>query len=383
MQRHILVIFINICRFLLALTFLFSGFVKAVDPLGMATKLQAYFAHWQIHISEHSLILTVLAVSIAVAEFMLGVYLFLGMRRKFSSVATFSIMVAMTVLTLYIYFYNPVPDCGCFGDAIKLSNGESLLKNIVLLGASAFVVFFPQHIRRLVSERNQWATSIVAFIYIFSLSLYSRHYLPALDFTAYKVGTDIRSARNGTLGEEAFEEYANLWMMGTGEVDLTDSLLNDSGYTFLLTSPNLESADDGISDRINDLHDLCADKHIRLYMLTASDSTAIGRWIDRTGAAYPFLLGEKEQIEAMVHSNPGLLLLKDGHISGKWSANNLPSEEDFDTALKPQPIGMSQQVSKLAIIFFVPLFFVIFADNIWVGSKYFKRHRQRRKHRIQ
>lgn len=327
--------------------------------------------------------LTALAIFLAVAEFMLGVYLFLGMRRKFASITTFIVMLAMTALTVYIYIYNPVTDCGCFGDAIKLTNGETLLKNIILLGAATLVLCFPQHMRRLVSERNQWLTSIVAIIYIISLALYSRHYLPALDFSPYKVGTDIRASREGKLGEKAFEDFANLWMMGKGDIDMVDSLLNDTGYTFLLVSPNLQTADDGISDRINDLHDLCADTRIHLYMLTASDSMAIGHWIDRTGAAYPFLLGEKEQISTMAHSNPGLLLLKDGRIFGKWSANNLPAEEGFSQALQPHSSDMSKEISKLAIIFFVPLFFVIFADNIWVGSKYFKRHRQRRRRHSQ
>lgn len=382
-MRGLLIIFINLCRFLLSATFLLSGFAKAVDPQGMATKLNAYFVHIGWYFDSHGLTLVVLAISIAVFEFMLGVYLFLGMRRKLSTLVSFILMLMMTAITIYIYIYNPVPDCGCFGDALHLTHGETLLKNIILSFAAICLTFYPQHIKRLVSERNQWASAIVAFLYIFSIGLYSRHYLPLLDFTPYKTGTNIRAARNGELTEKELEQFALLWLNDKTGEDVTEVILADTGYTFLLTSSRLTTADDGVSDRINDLYDRCVDRSIKMYGLTASDTLAIQHWVDRTGAAYPFLTGETEVIETMVRSNPGLLLLKDGKIYRKWSANDLPEEEEFENALQAQSYDLLAEVSRLLLAFFIPLFFVIFADNMWVGAKYWKRYLWRRSIRKQ
>lgn len=370
--------FVYLCRILLGVVFLVSGFVKAIDPQGMAIKLNAYLSHWDFDLMAHTLLPALFAVALACVEFMLGIYLLLGIRRKSTSIFTFLLMLVMTALTVYIYVYNPVSDCGCFGDAVKLTNGETLAKNIVLLTASTFVLLFPQRIKRFMSERNQWIVSIFSFIYLLSVAIYSLHYIPLVDFTPYKIGTDIRSARTGALGDKAFEDFVNLWVT-KGDEDITDSLLNDTGYTFILTSPRLETADDGISDRINDLDDFCQDRHIRLIAVTASDSSAIHDWTDKTGAAYPFYSGDMEQLEAMVRSNPGLLLLKNGKLTGKWSSNNLPTEKDSQQILKGRTTDSLQQITQLILLFFIPLFIVIFADNIWVGSKFWKRHRHQRK----
>lgn len=377
MQRF-LVFLVNLCRVLLSLTFLFSGFVKAVDPQGMANKLNAYFVHIGGHTEHQSIALAVMSIGLAVLEFMVGVYLFLGMRRKFSSLLCLVMMVIMTALTAYIYRYNPVADCGCFGDALTLTHGETLLKNLLLLGAALLIAFFPQYIKRLVSERNQWVSAIVAFLYVVSLSLYSRHYLPPLDFSPYKEGEDIRAARNLELGEEKLVTFSMLWLMDSHGEDQAESILADTGYTFLLLSPQLSTADDGVSDRINDLYDVCIDRSMKMYGVTASDSTAISHWTDRTGAAYSFLTSEAEVIETMVRANPGLLLLKDGKIYRKWSGNDLPSEEEISQALVPQKYELWKKLSHLLLWFFIPLFFVIFADNIWVGAKYWQRYLWRR-----
>ena len=111
---------------MLAVVFLFSGFVKAADPAGMAIKLNAYLRYWGVSLPDESLWLLGGAVLIATWEFVLGVYLLLGIRRRFTVRCTLVFMLVMTLITAWIYAYNPVPDCGCFGEALKLSHGATL-----------------------------------------------------------------------------------------------------------------------------------------------------------------------------------------------------------------------------------------------------------------
>ena len=369
---------VNLCRLFLAMTFLFSGFVKAVDPLGMVYKLNAYFEHWGVLFKENSLILKYSVVFMAAIEFILGIYLLLGIRKKFTSALTLVFMIAMTMLTVYIYAYNPVSDCGCFGEAVTLTNTETLVKNIVLLSAAIVVACFPLYMKRLISERNQWLTSIFSWIYIITLSLYSFHYLPVIDFMPFKGGTAIRAAWNGELGEETPKDLLNLSLYtADNTTDVTEQVLNDTSYTFLLTMPQVDIADDGCNDRINDIFDECADRNYKFYAVVADHSTeqVINDWIDRTGAAYPFLKCDAVLIKAMVRSNPGLMLIKDGVIINKWSNNNLPVlTEDKNWNQLNDKKAVRSSFIKLLLWFIIPLAVIITLDGIWIGEKYFKHY---------
>ena len=120
----------TLAQWLLAATFLFSGFVKALDPMGMEHKLEAYCNHMGWNIPAGSLYLDAAAVTLALVEFTLGVYLLLGMRKRLTAIGTFLFMLVMTAMTVYIYLYSPVPDCGCFGDAITLTTARRSPKTL-------------------------------------------------------------------------------------------------------------------------------------------------------------------------------------------------------------------------------------------------------------
>ncbi len=358
-------------RFLLALTFLFSGFVKAVDPQGMAYKLNAYLYQWGVTLSDDAMVLHLMAIVLGVMEFMLGVSLLLGMRRRLTATLMFVVMAVMTLLTLYVYIENPVPDCGCFGDAVKLTNGETLLKNVVLLAAAVVLLRYSRMMKRLISERNQWVTSIFSFVYIVVLGLLSNHYLPPLDFTPYKIGTDLRAVLAGEGITEENQDLLNFYLMDAEGNDLTVEIPADTGYTFLLTLPDAASADDGCNDRINDLYDACSDHGMNFYAIVGEGVEDVPGWIDRTGAAYSFLTSDARQLRAAVRSNPGLLLLHDGKIVEKWSNNNLPESAEFPYLCS---VEEKSPLLRLFLWFVIPLLLVVLADSVWIGSKYYKRH---------
>lgn len=374
----ILTLVVNLCRFTLSAVFLASGFVKAIDPTGMGYKINAYLHNWGFSFSDNAVILIVLAVALATLEFLLGIYLLLGIRRKLTTITTTVFVGAMTFITVYIYKTNAVPDCGCFGDALTLTNQQTMYKNFILFALCLPVVFFPQRIFRLISQRNQWITSMYALVYIVILGVYTTYYLPVIDFMAYKTGTDLKTVRTNPdaklleeLGEKNFGEILNLGFFD-GQEDVTDEILNQDKYTFLLISPRLETADDGVADRINDLKDISDDKNYLLYCITASDSAAIKQWTDHTGAAYKFLIGQEEQLKSIVRSNPGLILLKDGKILNKWSKNTLPIDPNGNLDAKElaaTATNVQDILLKLALWFFVPLFLIIFADVLWNAAK--------------
>lgn len=121
--------------------------------------------------------------------------------------------------------------------------------------------------------------------------------------------------------------------------DITEQVLSDKGYTFLLISPYLEFADDSNIDRINELYDYCGEHGYAFYCLTASGDDVIGRWQDLTGADYPFGITDEITLKTIVRSNPGLVLLKEGTVYNKWSCNNLPKEEDLNVPLEDGELG--------------------------------------------
>lgn len=365
-----------LCRMALACMFIFSGFVKIADPMGMTYKLHAYVVALGLQSLASTVLLEFFASALGCIEFVLGIYLLLGVRRKLAVRVTFLFMLIFTAVTIWIYKDNPVPDCGCFGEAVRLTNGQTLAKNIVLLLCASMLQFYPMPLHRIISVRNAWIVSIYAWVYAATLCVYTLHYLPAIDFTPYHIGGNIRSTLNGDNGNDAEMRLANFYLsdIQTGE-DKTFDVVNDSGYTFLLVVPDAKSADDGCSDRINDVFDVCKDMHYAFYMATASSEKDIAEWRDRTGAAYPVLQAEDTELQSMVRSNPGLLLLKDGRIVAKWSNNALPEPDVYGNDVsKWIPQERMRPIARLILWFLIPILFIVMADSIWIGSKYFKHH---------
>ena len=369
---------VNVARLLLAGTFLVSGFVKAVDPMGMLYKLNAYLAHWGMPLPEDALLLRFAVVLLATLEFVLGIYWLLGTRLRFTTWCTTLLLTGLTALTAYIWLYNPVADCGCFGEAIVMSHGATLAKNVVLLSLSLLCLGRRLYMKRLISERNQWITSIYTWVYIIALCLYSYRYLPVMDFTDYKVGTNWRAAWNGDFGEEAPEIISTLYFTDRQtEEDRTEEVLRD-GYVALLVIPDAGTADDGNADRINDLYDDCVDRGYTFLCAVGEpcDPKDAEGWTDRTGAAYPLLMADAVQLKAMVRANPGLLLLRDGVLVGKWSHNDLPVLGEGGKWPETAEVGDSRSTAlgRLLLWFLLPLTLIILADRLWIGSKFYKHY---------
>lgn len=181
-----------VSRILLGLVFVFSGFSKLVDPLGSQYKIEDYLE--ALNLDFFAPIALVVGIALATFEFTLGVCLLLGTKMKSTSVLAIIMMCFMTPLTLWIAIADPVTDCGCFGDALVITNWQTFWKNIVLLAMAIIIYVWRKHSPKLFSERTDWLISICAGAFSIMVSLYCYANLPIIDFRPYKNGTDIEEA---------------------------------------------------------------------------------------------------------------------------------------------------------------------------------------------
>ena len=416
---------VNVCRFLVAATFIFSGYVKAIDPLGTQYKIHDYLVALNIDSFIPSYLTLGASVILAALEFSLGILLLFAIRRRLVSKIILLFMAIMTATTVWIALANPVKDCGCFGDALKLTNWQTLGKNIILLAAALAIWKAPLAMVRFISKANQWIVINYTVIFCIATSTYCLYDLPLFDFRPYHIGADIRKGmeipegaeqptfettfilkKDGKTKEFTLDNYPDsTWTFvdsktvqtsegyvppihdfsmedtATGD-DLTQDILIDKGYTFLLIMPHLENADDSNFGDINQIYDYCQKYGYRFYALTASNKKAIGRWTDMTGAEYGFLFTDETTLKTIVRSNPGLILIKGGTIIQKWSHNKLPKLNDSTPKLEKAPEGRLPQTSvgkKIGYVllwFFMPLFLLTFADRTWAWTKWVRREKE-------
>ena len=428
--NSLLRIFLNLCRLVLSLTLILSGFVKAIDPLGTQYKIQDYLT--AIGMGEALPDWATLSASVALSatEFCLGIFLLFAMHRRTVTKLTVALMSVMTIISLWLWIANPISDCGCFGDALVLTNGQTLAKNVVLLVCAVLLCIWPLSMVRLISRTNQWIVINYTLLFIIAVSLWCLYDLPLFDFRPYHEGADIRAGmelpdsavqpqfetkfileKDGERRTFTLEDYPDsTWtfidsetvQISEGDIppihdfsitriedgeDITDMVIDEPGYTFLLISPTLEDASDGDFGEIDQIYEYCEDNGYQFYCLTSSGESAIERWRDLTGAEYPFCSTDGTTLKTIIRSNPGLLLLHGGKVVRKWSHNFLPDATQLTERLEDSEIGQPPTrtaTGKIATIlswFVFPLLALTIADRLWAWTRRLmpKRARKARK----
>ncbi len=402
-------VLVNVMRFIVAGVFVFSGFVKAVDPLGTVYKLGDYAEAFGLQAIVRPGWLLLAAELLCLFEFLVGIWILFSIHRRTALTAALVFVMLMTPLTLYLALVNPVSDCGCFGDAIRLTNWQTFWKNVILLALIIPVLINHERLFRLVHPNIQW---IVGAFAIVSLLLFMRsnlRHLPLYDFRPYHVGADIEASstvpddapqprfettfiltKDGEQREFTLDDYPDsTWTFVTSRTvmvekgyeapmhdftlvtddgdDITSDLY-EPGWTFLLVMNKLRGED--MMDVINDLSDYAVMGGYGFYALTSATADEIERWVDHTSASYPFFRLDDITLKTIVRSNPGMLLVKDGIITAKWSRNDLPREISFDTPLESQPWAVQtpsmvhhRRLRALVLMFF-PYFFIAVLDAL-------------------
>lgn len=370
-KRWILII----CRFIFGLTFLFSGLVKAVDPLGTTYKISDYLDAFSLgFFSDLSLVSAFLLI---ILEFTIGFNLVFGIQVKKTAWIAAAFMLVMTPLTLYLAIANPVSDCGCFGDALVITNWQTFYKNLILDALLVLILVFASEDRPIFSN---WASYIIMLIPVLSclgLELYCYNHLPIIDFRPYKVGNNLPSLmvipddapsdeynisfiyeKDGVQKEFNLENYPaedSTWTfvsqnsvlikrgyvppihdfsVQTQDGDITDLILENKGYTFLLISSKLEKADLSRQKDINALYDYINSKNIAFYCLTSSFHDDVEAFKTANNVKYPIGATDEITLKTIIRSNPGLVLLKAGNVVAKWHYNDLPTKNELKRIIK-------------------------------------------------
>ena len=364
------VVFVNVCRWLLALVLMLSGFLKAVDPVAGVYKLQEYISAFSLTGISGGW-LSAFAVAQAAVEFLVGLYLLVGIYRGFVSFMALLMMLLFTPFTLYLWVSGVVTDCGCFGESLLMSNAMTFVKNVVLLFLS-FVAFAGRRaFVRCISSNMRWAMVLFSLVYILGMQGVAMHHLPLLDSGSYTVGTDLRSkvecvpaeyesmAIYRKVGEEdvffvpADTVMGNEWEFGgytevlvtagtepeignfsivdwEYDVEMADILLADTGYVCIVPIESVEVASVTHVDKVNDLYDYCIANGMAFCAVSSSDEDALSLWAKHTGAEYPVYWADAAMLRSMVHANPALVLLKDGVVVGKWAASDIPAVQGVE-----------------------------------------------------
>lgn len=411
-------------RFLLGLTFMFSGFVKMIDPLGTAYKIQDYFIAFGLE--TFFFMALPISVLLCVTEFAVGAFLFIGLYRKWTSRVALLIMLFMTPLTLYLAIANPVSDCGCFGDALKISNWETFYKNIVLLIAAVLLVVYNQKIFNFFTGKFYWLIGIFVVGFAFTFTLYNYYIEPILDFRPYKIGANLPELmkveegkgdvyenvfiyeKNGERKE--FDENNYPWEDSTWVfVDRTNKLIKegikplvtdfeierlyfnsskteiessenitsevleeDTSYVFLMIAYSLSEMEDNHLSNFVDVNNYAIDNNYNFYCLTASGQDEIIKWENEHANNFKFCTTDERTLKTMIRSNPGLMLLKNGVVINKWADNEVPSEEMLLKPLEELPYSQMPDTKAedkknllfIALIFILPLLAIKVIDYI-------------------
>nr|WP_320000552.1 BT_3928 family protein [uncultured Draconibacterium sp.] len=363
----------QLARILFGIVFIFSGFVKGIDPWGSAYKFTDYFnamgLDWMLWAAFP------LGVLLAFAEFAIGVAFFFNWRMRLFSWLGLLFMAFFTPLTLWIALKNPVTDCGCFGDALVISNWETFYKNLLFITLAIIVVanrnWFAEKVKSIVPG----ILSIGVFIVYFGIVYYSYNHLPIFDFRPYKVGTNIPEAMSmpddapqeiyentfyyknkntsevkefteenypwqdtinweyndmrSTLVQEGYEPPIHDFTIESSEGDdIKDFFIYDENYVFMLVTYDLHKTSTKSQKEINALANWAIDKGYSFVCLTSTLQDDSMEFAEQNDAPYEFFNCDEITLKTMIRSNPGLILMKDGTILDKWHYNDIPSPEE-------------------------------------------------------
>jgi uncharacterized membrane protein YphA (DoxX/SURF4 family) len=305
-----------LARLFVAITFIFSGFVKLVDPLGSAYKFQEYFGADVLNLEFLIPFALPFSILLILAEIMLGVLLLIGYLPKFTVWSLLGVILVFLFLTWYSAYYNKVTDCGCFGDAVKLSSWGTFYKNIVLVILILLLVWKVNYIKPLFQLSSlRWITflSFTTFLYI---TYYVLIHLPIIDFRPYAIGKNIPEGMQ-YIGDEDPPIHDFYLESSEGE-NLTDAVL-EGNKVMLIVAYNLNKSDLQGFTGIKKATDEALANGYAVYLLTASMNEDFLQIKNDYQLNFDMLFCDETTLKTIIRSNPGILTLQNGTVTGKWS----------------------------------------------------------------
>ena len=356
-------ILLQISRYLFGAVFVFSGFVKAIDPMGFGYKIEEYLRTFGGYFESLADYAIVVAIILSTIELVIGLNFIFKVHFNSTSVLALLFMLVYTPLTLYIAIKNPVTDCGCFGDALIISNWATFAKNAVLSTLLIFMLIYSSRISAFLSRKFQYIFAGVFILAGVSLSVYSYRHLPMFDFLPYKVGVNIPKAmeipddapkdeyqttfiyeREGEQKEFTLENYpkndsswifveqkSKLIKQGYKPLiqdfkidnelsdDITQEVLSYPGKTYLLIMYDVDSASKNGAIEAEKIYQKALKNGEKFYALTGSTDVEIKKFVKKTGVTYPFWKTDVTALKTIIRANPGIVILEKGTILKKMN----------------------------------------------------------------
>ncbi|MTE28230.1 BT_3928 family protein [Winogradskyella ouciana] len=359
---------VQISRILVGALFIISGFIKLNDPLGFSYKLQEYFGEDVLNMEFLIPYALLISVFVVVFEVVLGVFLLIGYKPKFTVYSLLAMIVFFTFLTFYSAYFDKVKDCGCFGDALKLTPWESFTKDVILLVLILILVYGLKHIKPIFTKLPTTVIALLSFIASLWFGYHVLMHLPAIDFRAYAIGKNIKEQM--TIPEDAQKpilEYTWTFKVNgeeqefvtngsypqvDGEYIGVETETIDEGYIPPIQDFSIESVDEDLTSHFLDMENLLIvamyniskaeeDGVVKLKAFTdkamAKGYTVIG--LTSSGETekqqvkqdhnlnFDFYLCDEKVIKTIVRSNPGIVILDKGTVVDKSHWNDIEDIE--------------------------------------------------------
>lgn len=395
----------NLCRIIVGIVFIYSGFVKGIDPLGSDYKFTDYFNAFGMGWMNATTLFFSFALSLA--EFLIGTALLFNLWVSRMAWGSLLFMAFFTPLTLVLALTNPVSDCGCFGDAMILTNWQTFWKNIILFLLAIMIFVYRKEYKSSLPLMGQFSFLTLAGAGMLCLSIYCYRHLPVLDFRPYAVGKNITEGmrlpegakpdqyevtlkyKNKQTGEiRSFTEENYPWqdtlnweyessserLVKKGYItpihdlviehptlgNITEEILEDDNYTILAVAYNLNQSDTQYQPAINRLAEYARKKGIRFYGLTSSTERDIEAYKKRNHVPYEFCTADEIQLKTMIRSNPGVIILREGTILDKWAGKDVPDVKELqDTDLTAYCVYSREQMQRIYLVYSIILLFFV------------------------
>lgn len=352
-------------RFFVGGLFIFSGLIKLNDPIGTKIKMEEYFYVFGEDFGSFFELFIPAALEIGmfmiVLEIVLGVAILINYKMEKTTIVLLVLMVFFTFLTFYSAFFNKVTDCGCFGDAIKLTPWQSFWKDIILIFFVVHLFWYRKKYQPVLYSKEGLAVVLGATLISVFLGIYAVRHLPFIDFRAYRIGNNIPQQMQPQ--EQAIIEY--VFEKDGKEVTSSKFLAETDGYKYVradvlnadktvpkitdyaVSTPDgddatqstfegakllfiiydVNKASDSNMDKIRDLVKNL-DGKMEMMALTASGTEQFETFRHEHQFAVPYYFADATVLKTIVRSNPGITLWVNGTVKGMWHHNDTPTSEE-------------------------------------------------------
>jgi uncharacterized membrane protein YphA (DoxX/SURF4 family)/peroxiredoxin len=307
-------IVVQLSRILVGVLFIFSGFVKLVDPIGSQYKFQEYFSESVLNMEFLIPYALPFAILLIVAEILLGVMILIGYKSKLTVWSLFLLTLIFLFLTWYSAYYNKVTDCGCFGDAIKLSTWETFYKNVILIALIIVLLIKSTHIKPLFKGNVSKVITFLSLAVFLFIVQYVLTHLPLIDFRAYAIGKNISEGM--VFPKDGSIPPVHDFVLEDAQADLAPELLKKE-KVMLVIIYNLDKVDVNGFPAIKEMTIKAKKKGYTVYGVSASFSDELILTKEKYNLPFDFLFCDETTLKTIIRANPGVIILNKGTVVEK------------------------------------------------------------------